>query len=101
MDEATVDREHGDLVDWERRGDRIVKVFLFDDFRSAMKFVGRVADAAVAVNDEVDVQVRSNQVTLGVSTPGAGSTTATGLALAARIERLTGDHGHPVGLAGP
>ena len=74
---------------------------MFDDFRSAMKFVGRVADAAVPVDDEVEIEVRSNRVALAVSTPGAETITGSGLALAARIDRLTGDHRHPVGMAGP
>lgn len=74
---------------------------MFDDFRSAMKFVGRVADAAVAVDDEVEIEVRSNRVALAVSTPGAETITGSGPALAARIDRLTGDHRHPVGRAGP
>jgi pterin-4a-carbinolamine dehydratase len=30
-----------------------------------------------------------------------GTVTDTGVALAARIDRLTGDHQHPVGMAGP
>jgi hypothetical protein len=38
---------------------------------------------------------------LAVFTPGTEAVTDTGLALAHRIERLTGDHQHPVGLAGP
>ena len=101
MDEATIDKELRTLTGWERRGDRVVKTFMFDDFRSAMKFVGRVADAAVAVDDEVEIEVRSNRVALAVSSPGAETITGSGLALAARIDRLTGDHRHPVGMAGP
>lgn len=101
MDEATVAKELRDLTGWQRLGARIVKTFVFDDFRSAMKFVGRVADAAVAVDDEVEVEVRSNRVALAVSTPGAETITGSGIALAARIDRLTGDHRHPVGMVGP
>ena len=101
MDEATIDKELRTLTGWERRSDYVVKTFMFDDFRSAMKFVGRVADAAVTVDDEVEIEVRSNRVILAVFTPGAGTTTGSGIALAARIDRLTGDHRHPVGMAGP
>jgi 4a-hydroxytetrahydrobiopterin dehydratase len=101
MDEATVDQQLQRLSGWERKGDRLAKAFVFDEFRSAMKFVGRVADAAVTVDDEVEIEVRSNRVKLAVVTPGSGSVTGTGVALAARVDRLTGDHHHPVGMAGP
>jgi hypothetical protein len=59
-----------------------------------------VADAA-AVDDEVAIEVTGGKVTLAVFTPGAEAITDTGLALAHRIERLTGDHRHPVGMVGP
>jgi 4a-hydroxytetrahydrobiopterin dehydratase len=101
MEEATIDKELRTLTGWERRSDRIVKTFMFDDFRSAMKFVGRVADAAVAVDDEVEIEVRSNRVALAVCTPGAETITRSGIALATRIDRLAGDHRHPVGMVGP
>ena len=71
-----------------------------DEFRSAMRFLGRVADAAVTVDDEVEIELRSNRVKLTVVTSGSGSIADTGVALAARIDQLTGDH-HPVGMAGP
>jgi pterin-4a-carbinolamine dehydratase len=101
MDQAAIDNSLRTLAGWRQLNDRIVKSFSFDDFRSAMKFVGRVADAAVAVTDEVTLEVRSNLVTLAVYTPDADTITETGLALAARIDRLTGDHRHRVGMVGP
>jgi 4a-hydroxytetrahydrobiopterin dehydratase len=101
MDEPTVDQQLQRLSGWERDGDRLAKVFVFDEFRSAMKFLGRVADAAVMDDHEVEIEVRSNRVKLMVATPGSGGITDTAIALAARIDRLTGDHHHPVGMAGP
>jgi 4a-hydroxytetrahydrobiopterin dehydratase len=101
MDEAAIDQQLQRLSGWERTGDRLAKTFVFDEFRSAMKFVGRVADSAVTGDDEVEVEVRSNRVTLTVLSPGAGTVTDAAVALAARIDRLTGDHHHPVGMAGP
>jgi 4a-hydroxytetrahydrobiopterin dehydratase len=101
MDEATVDQQLQRLSGWERHDDRLAKVFVFDEFRSAMKFLGRVADAAVTDDDEVEIEVRSNRVKLTVISPGSGTVTDTAIALAARIDRLTGDHHHPVGMAGP
>ena len=103
MDQEAIGNKLRTLAGWQQLNDRIVKTFSFDDFRSAMKFVGRVADAAVAVTDEVALEVRSNLVTLAVYTPDTDTDTitGTGLALAARIDRLTGDHRHRVGMVGP
>jgi hypothetical protein len=59
-----------------------------------------VADAT-AVDDEVAIEVTRGKVTLAVFTPGSEAITDSGLVLARRIERLTGDHELPVGMAGP
>jgi pterin-4a-carbinolamine dehydratase len=101
MDQATLDQELRALPGWTPVGGRIVKAFEFDGFRSAMRFVARVADAAAGVADQVAVEVTGGKVTLAVYTSGAETITEAGLALARHIERLTGDHQHPVGLAGP
>lgn len=101
MDQATLDRELRALSAWTPIGHRIVKAFEFDGFRPAMKFVARVADAAAGFEDEIAIEVTGGKVTLAVFTPGAEAITDTGLALARRIERLTGDHRHPVGMVGP
>ncbi|HWC41077.1 MAG TPA: 4a-hydroxytetrahydrobiopterin dehydratase [Actinomycetota bacterium] len=101
MDQATLDQELRALPGWTPVGGRIVKAFEFDGFRSAMRFVARVADAAAGVDDQVAIEVTGGTATLAVFTPGTEAVTDTGLALAHRIERLTGDHQHPVGLAGP
>jgi pterin-4a-carbinolamine dehydratase len=101
MDQATPDRELRALPGWTPSGDRIAKAFEFDGFRSAMRFVARVADAAAGVDDEVAIEVTGGTATLAISTPGTEAITDTGLALARSIERLTGDHQHPVGMVGP
>jgi pterin-4a-carbinolamine dehydratase len=100
MDQAILDRELRALPGWTPSGDRIVKAFEFDGFRSAMKFVARAADAA-GVDDGVALEVTGGTVTLAVFTPGSETITDSGLTLARRIERLTGDHRHPVGMVGP
>lgn len=101
MDQATLDRELRALPGWTPSGYRLTKAFEFDGFRPAMKFVARVADAAAGVDDEVAIEVTGGTATLAVFTPGTEAITDTGLALAGRIERLTGDHELPVGMVGP
>ena len=97
-DEARALRE---LPGWERHDDSIWKTYQFDDFASAALFVSRVADATAASGHQPDIAIRGGRVTLEL-TPRTGTTlTADDLAVASRIQRLVGDHHHPVGRAAP
>ena len=90
-----------ELPGWQREGDSIWKTYQFDDFASATLFVGRVADATAAAGHQPDIAIRGGRVTLEL-TPRTGTTlTADDLAVASRIQRLVGDHHHPVGRAAP
>ena len=90
-----------ELPGWQREGDSIWKIYQFDDFASATLFVGRVADATAAAGHQPDIAIRGGRVTLEL-TPRTGTTlTADDLAVASRIQRLVGDHQHPVGRAAP
>lgn len=101
LDDDAVDRALHDLPGWHRSGDAILKTFVLDDFRPAMRFVNRVADAAEAVNHHPDIQIRWNQVTLALTSHEAPGLTSDDTTLAHRIQRLVGDHHHPAGMAGP
>ena len=85
---------------WTRHGAQLVKTFLHDDFHSAVLFVTRVAAAAEAVDDPPDIGVHGNQVTVTIGRDVAGTLRRDDIALARRIERKLGDHGHPIGQAG-
>jgi len=90
-----------ELPGWQREGDTIWRTYQFDDFASATLFVGRVADATAAAGHQPDIAIRGGRVTLEL-TPRTGTTlTADDLAVASRIQRLVGDHQHPVGRAAP
>ena len=90
-----------ELPGWQREGDGIRRTYQFDDFASATLFVGRVADATAAAGHQPDIAIRGGRVTLEL-TPRTGTTlTADDLAVASRIQRLVGDHQHPVGRAAP
>ena len=100
-DDEALARTLGELPGWERHGDGIRKTYQFDDFASAALFVGRVADATAAAGHQPDIAIRGGQVTLELL-PRSGTTlTADDLAVAARVQRLVGDHHHPVGRAAP
>jgi len=101
---ATTDEEARalrDLPGWQRVGDSIWKTYQFDDFASAALFVGRVADATAGAGHQPDVAIRGGQVTLEIVPRVGGTLTTDDLMVAARIQRLVGDHHHPVGRAAP
>jgi 4a-hydroxytetrahydrobiopterin dehydratase len=101
LDDSAIESALRELPGWRREGDNIVKTFQFDDFRSAMLFVNRVADAAEAANHHPDIDIRWNKVTFALSTHSAGGLTENDTKLAHRIERLGGEHHHhPPGPAG-
>jgi pterin-4a-carbinolamine dehydratase len=89
------------LPGWEPRGDGISKTFHFDDFATAARFVGRIAlDAAVASREPL-IGIRGGRVTLTFTPRHGGPLTPDDVNVARRIQRLLGDHRHPVGRAGP
>jgi 4a-hydroxytetrahydrobiopterin dehydratase len=90
-----------DLQDWQRHGDSIWRTYEFDDFGSAAQFVGRVADATAAAGHQPDITIRGGRVTLELAPARGATLTADDLAVASRIQRLVGDHHHPIGRAVP
>jgi len=85
-DEAVEERLQGD---WRREGQSLVRDLKLADFKEAIAFVNRVADAAEEANHHPDILVHGwNQVRLTLSTHSAGGITEKDLALAARIDRL-------------
>jgi 4a-hydroxytetrahydrobiopterin dehydratase len=100
-DEEALARALRELPGWERHGDGIRKTYQFDDFGSASLFVGRVADATAAAGHQPDITIRGGQVTLELAPRAGSALTTDDLTVAARIQRLVGDHHHPVGRAAP
>jgi 4a-hydroxytetrahydrobiopterin dehydratase len=101
---ATADEETHtlrELPGWQRDGESIWKNYQFDDFASAALFVGRVADATAGAGHQPEVAIRGGQVTLEIVPRAGGTLTTDDLMVAARIQRLVGDHHHPVGRAAP
>jgi 4a-hydroxytetrahydrobiopterin dehydratase len=74
---------------WRQEGEALVRDLEFDDFRGAMAFVNRVADAAEEVNHHPDILVHGwNKVRLTLSTHSEGRVTDNDHALAQRIDGL-------------
>jgi 4a-hydroxytetrahydrobiopterin dehydratase len=104
LDEAATKDALRQLPGWELMPDALAKTFAFDSFRSAMLFVERVGEsaegAAEVAGHHPDIDIRSNTVRIAIPGRENGWTRAD-IVLASRINRLRGEHGHPVGLAGP
>jgi 4a-hydroxytetrahydrobiopterin dehydratase len=73
---------------WALDAGMLKKTFAFADFRAAMAFVNRVADAAEAADHHPDIDIRYGKVTLGLSTHDAGGITVRDTALATVVDRF-------------
>ena len=69
-------------------GTAIKKRYDFSDFKAAMAFVNRLADAAEAADHHPDLDIRYTRVVCMLSTHSAGGITQLDLDLATEIERL-------------
>jgi 4a-hydroxytetrahydrobiopterin dehydratase len=74
---------------WRQDGESLVRDLEFDDFKAAMAFVNRVADAAEEANHHPDILVHGwNHVRLTLTTHSAGRLTDNDCAMAERIDGL-------------
>ena len=89
LDEEEIEQRLDELGDWEREGDEIQKVFEFDDFPSAVKFVTDVARLAESKDHHPDIDIRYNKVRLILTTHSKGGLTDLDFALAERIDTLS------------
>jgi 4a-hydroxytetrahydrobiopterin dehydratase len=77
---------HGD---WRKDGRAIVREWTFADFKDAIAFVDRVAEAAEVANHHPDILVHGwNKVRLELSTHSEGALTEADFGMAARIDSL-------------
>ena len=100
-DEEALARTLHELPGWQRHDDSLWRTYQFDDFASAALFVSRVADATAGAGHQPDVAIRGGRVTLELVPRAGGALTADDLTVAHRIQRLVGDHHHPIGRAVP
>jgi 4a-hydroxytetrahydrobiopterin dehydratase len=77
------------LADWIREGDWLTRDLKFENFKSAMAFVNRVADEAEALDHHPDILIHGwNKVRLSVMTHSVGGLTEKDFKLAERINGL-------------
>jgi 4a-hydroxytetrahydrobiopterin dehydratase len=73
--------------EWKLQNGKLAREWTFKDFVEAMSFVNRVADLAEAAGHHPDIDVRYNQVTLGLVSHDAGGITQRDAAMANRISK--------------
>jgi 4a-hydroxytetrahydrobiopterin dehydratase len=71
---------------WKLDDDEIEKDFKFADFKQAMAFVNRVAEAAEAMDHHPDIEIKYNKVEMSLSTHSEGGVTEKDFALATEID---------------
>jgi 4a-hydroxytetrahydrobiopterin dehydratase len=73
--------------EWKLQNEKLIREWTFKDFVEAMKFVNRVAALAEAAGHHPDIDVRYNQVTLGLVSHDAGGITQRDAAMANQISK--------------
>jgi 4a-hydroxytetrahydrobiopterin dehydratase len=76
------------LKGWIHNGSAIQRVFEFPDFKAAMQFVNKVADAAEQANHHPDIDIRYNKVTMALVSHDAGGVTQKDVQMAERINQV-------------
>lgn len=90
LTDAEIDQELASLSGWLRNGTAIQRVFRFPDFKAAMLFVNKVADAAEQANHHPDIDIRYNTVTLALVSHDSGGVTQRDVRMAGAINKIAG-----------
>ncbi len=88
LEEATIQSTLLALPRWQRNDAMISGTFAFKDFPAAMGFASAVAELAERAQHHPDVDIRSNKVTLALTTHDVGGLTEKDFALARACEEL-------------
>jgi 4a-hydroxytetrahydrobiopterin dehydratase len=86
LDQQQITDALRDLPQWQQQADELRGEWKFDDFKQAMDFVNRVADAANAADHHPDIDIRYNKVLLVLATHSEGGITNKDVELARQIE---------------
>ena len=86
LSDVEVQRALGGLAGWSRRGDVLVKTYVFERFADGIAFVGRAARVADDMDHHPDIDIRYTKVTMSLSTHDAGGITQSDLTLAQKLD---------------
>ena len=88
LSSGQISAQHEQLPRWSRRGKRLSRTFVFDDFMQGIRFLNRVAKLAEGMNHHPDISIRYNRVGLSLTTHDEGGLTIKDFNLARKINRL-------------
>ena len=74
------------IPEWELEKKHIERTFEFDDFADAIDFVNAVSEVAEDEEHHPDIDIRYNQVVLGLVSHDAGGITGRDAAMASRLD---------------
>ena len=74
------------LPEWRVNGDRLLRTFLFPDFREALAFVNRAGGVAEEMGHHPDIHLTWGRADVETSTHDAGGITASDFDLASKID---------------
>ena len=90
LDTDTIRQRLADLDGWQHEGDHIAREWTFEDFRSAVDFINRVATLADEAEHHPDLHNSYTSVRIQLTTHSEGGVTERDLDLAAEIDRVVG-----------
>jgi 4a-hydroxytetrahydrobiopterin dehydratase len=74
------------LPDWRIEARELVRLFQFENFPAAIRFVNRVADLAETKSHHPDIDIRYDRVRIALTTHDAGGLTPKDFELAALVD---------------
>jgi 4a-hydroxytetrahydrobiopterin dehydratase len=90
LTDAEIQQELTSLNGWQHNGTAIQRVFRFPDFKGAMLFVNKVAEAAEQANHHPDIDIRYNTITMALVSHDAGGVTPRDVRMAGTINKIAG-----------
>jgi 4a-hydroxytetrahydrobiopterin dehydratase len=90
LTDAEIQTELTSLNGWQRNGTAIQRVFRFPDFKAAMQFVNKVAEAAEQANHHPDIDIRYNTITMTLVSHDSGRVTQRDVRMAGTINKIAG-----------
>ena len=88
LSDVEIQRALGTLTGWSRRGDSLVKTYVFPQFADGIAFVDQVAKVAEQMNHHPDIDIRYTKIMCALSTHDSGGVTQNDVDLATAMEKI-------------